>query len=286
MWQGDRALLLFGLSALIAALAIGLGITERPAEQAAGVPVAAWVNGQSVAEVRYASALLAMQNRLGRALTTADRQQALTHIINEELLLQEALAIGLARSDVLVRKNLIQAMVQSQTLQTETPDEATLRDFFARKRARFTPEVKVSLQVRAATTDKAAAAFAKAVTDGAPFISTAETMGLKTIALAERLPLHQIALHLGGSARDQVARMEANDIAGPLSINQQHVFLWLVQKDVPSVRFEDMRTEVQAAWQRQQEVATIERYFTQLRDKADIRYQVLPEVPYLQSPNP
>lgn len=278
----DRVLSLFGLSALIAALAIGLGVIDRPTDEAVSWPVAAWVNGEPIAEVRYASTLLAMQNNLKRTLTTDDRLNAMERLVDEELMLQYALGLGLARNDSLVRKNLIQAVVQSLSLQTEDVDEQTLRDFFVRERARFLPEVKVSVQVRTTPSPTVAAAFAKALAAGYGFVEAADAAELESVALAEKLPLHQIALHLGGTARAHIKTMAEGDIIGPLTINERHVFIWLIEKEAKATNYEDVQDQVQAAWRRQAQTNAINRHLDTLRAKASIRYQVTPEQPYLR----
>ena len=114
---------LAGLAGLTFALLTALGILppqfgNQELRLRGDVPIAS-VNGESVSKVEYLRALTAMQAGLNRSLTEMDKKAALQVLIDEEVILQHALNIGLARSDPMARKNLVQALMRSTTLLTD-----------------------------------------------------------------------------------------------------------------------------------------------------------------------
>ena len=93
---------LAGLAGLTFALLTALGILppqfgNQGLRLRGDVPIAS-VNGESVSKVEYLRALTAMQAGLDRSLTETDKKAALQVLIDEEVILQHALNIGLARS--------------------------------------------------------------------------------------------------------------------------------------------------------------------------------------------
>lgn len=275
--NADYLFLVAALIALGGALAMALGFANQ--WRVGGV--AAWVNGESVSEERYASTLLAMQNSLRRSLTTEDRQRALRNIIDEELILQEALALGLARSDVVARKNLIQSLLTQATVASEVSDEQTLRAFFRQNKQLFAPPAQVSLQVLQAAGVDQAAMFAEALRQGQAFLEAGQAQGLTPIALPDDLPLERAAGYIGGSALPILKRMAANEIAGPLAFADGFIFIWLTARTDVQISYEQVASQVQAEWIRRQQEEAFADYLEELRQAAHIRTLISPGEPYL-----
>ena len=100
-----RTTIAFALAAFVglgAALFSALGLSFEARDSAA----VAYVNGAPIPQAEYIRALDAMQASLDRTLTEADKARALQILIDEELIIQEALRLDLASDDRLVRKNL------------------------------------------------------------------------------------------------------------------------------------------------------------------------------------
>ncbi|MEC8030165.1 MAG: hypothetical protein VX167_05650, partial [Pseudomonadota bacterium] len=88
-----------GLAGLTLALLTALGILppkfgNQDLRLRGDVPIAS-INGEPVSKVEYLRALTAMQAGLDRTLTEADRKSAIQVLIDEEVILQHALNIGL-----------------------------------------------------------------------------------------------------------------------------------------------------------------------------------------------
>lgn len=103
-------------AALGAALAaVGLAGGVRPAPRVPADAVAT-VNGVPIARATYAAALAAVAgDRKDGALDPEVRQRVLDRLIEEELLVQRGLALGLARLDPRVRADLVAAVLGQVT---------------------------------------------------------------------------------------------------------------------------------------------------------------------------
>ena len=135
-----RWLLAAGAAAGIALAAAGLvrgaalpGRILAPGEVARvnGVPIRA-------EELERLVAALEMDKR--SPITDEDRARVLDRLIEEELLVQRAVDIGLVDSEPGVRKALVQALVDSIVAEAESaePEPETLRQFYEEHRDYFT----------------------------------------------------------------------------------------------------------------------------------------------------
>ena len=111
-----RALLALGAALGLAAAAVGLlrsgaGDASRAALGSHGV--AASVNGEPVRLDAYRRAVAALASDRRDPLDAEDRRRVLDRMIDEELLVQRGLELGLARHDRRVRADLVQAVIES-----------------------------------------------------------------------------------------------------------------------------------------------------------------------------
>ncbi len=271
---------LAGLAGLTLASLTALGILppqfgNQNLRVSSDVPVAS-INGEGVSKVEYLRALTAMQAGLDRSLSEADKKTALPVLIDEEVILQHALAIGLARSDPMARKNLVQALMRSTALLTDyETDTATLEAFFAENKHLFIAPRMV--RVKALTTNDAsiADAFKQAIRNGEAFEAAGQRLGLTGKDLPDDIPLGKAADYLGGTARDRLAKLQEGEIIGPIksgsTANPQYMYIWLMKATRLDVQFGEVKDIVTAEWQRRQEEKAFESYLRDLRRSADIR---------------
>ena len=261
----------YALAALLAlAAAVGLSLNVRPGQMLNYGQVAT-VNHRGISQAEYQRALSAMQNGLDRALTRDDRERALHLLIDEELLVQNALNLGLANEDRLIRKNLVQALMASAIAARKAePDESQLHDFYRQNQALFTEPRASTLEVLAATEPFDASQFLRALDEGAGFSEAGERNGFQMIEMPQELPLAKIGDLLGGPARDTVAGMQEGDIAGPVESLGRKLFIWLKQDRGGPLTFAEARDAVYMEWQRRNDEHTLQTYLAELRRKARI----------------
>jgi hypothetical protein len=108
-----RPLWLLGVGAAVIAALAALGLARGPQPASPMPPDAvAVVNGAPIARATYAAALAAVAgDRRDGAVDPAVRQRVLDRLIEEELLVQRGLALGLARLDPRVRADLVAAVL-------------------------------------------------------------------------------------------------------------------------------------------------------------------------------
>ncbi len=162
-------LLLLGM-ALGAAFA-GFGLVRESEVPVRGLAadVVAQVNGKSISWAQLETALGLLARDRERTPTSEEKRHVLERLIDEELLFQRGLALGLVESDRKLRGDLVAAVVAAATVEAEAiaPSDADLRAFHeANHRMFVTPSPLRVAQVFVATgtrgEDKARALAAKA----------------------------------------------------------------------------------------------------------------------------
>ena len=198
---------------LLGALVAGLDLV-RADEASAGTledDVVARVDGHPIPRERYERALAAVAaDRRGGSVSAADRARVLDRLVEEELLVQEALALGLAERDRRVRADLAAAAIDLlvERATQDVPDDATLRRFYEEESGYFRAAVRV--RVRHAyfpTADEAARgrlalASGRAATGDAP----------PPVPLPQGLvSLRDLTAALGPTAAREVASLEPGE---------------------------------------------------------------------------
>lgn len=147
-----RAWLLAGGMLAGAALAVFyIARVPQPAEPTADA--VAWVAGRPIAREAYDNALRAVAtDRKTGALREGDRERVLQRLIDQELLIDRAIELGLHERDPQIRNQLATAMIDFlvQRAETEGRDatDADLREFYEAERFRFerAPQYRVAVE--------------------------------------------------------------------------------------------------------------------------------------------
>ncbi len=259
-----------------AALYSALGLSGAPGGDRGGV---AYVNGESIPQSEYARALSAMQAGLERPLSAEDKERALRILIDEELIVQEAMRLGLPQSDRLVRKNLVEAMLRSPAALSRStpPTEADLQTFFEQNSGMFSNARIVTVEAVRANDDTAAAAFVDRLNSGASFEAARASAGLERLSVPAALPIAKTGDYLGGGARDAIISMQTGDIAGPIETESGVVFLWMTGSEGGARSFAAAKADVIRELERRQEEAAFADYIARLRKQARINIMDNPE---------
>jgi hypothetical protein len=148
----SRWLLVGGLAAGALLAAIGLRAAPRPALPPEGV---ARVADRVILREAWQRAVAAVAADRRTALTPADERHVLERLIDEELLVQHGIALGLVENDARLRSTLVSEVMQAATQAARAePDEAALRAFYDEQTALFAPAAR--LHVRAWRVDAGA----------------------------------------------------------------------------------------------------------------------------------
>ena len=267
---------LFGGAAFLglgAALYSALGIAGAPfTNGGGGRSGVAYVNGEAIPQSEYARALSAMQAGLERPLSAEDKARALRILIDEELIVQDAMRLGLPQSDRLVRKNLVEAMIRAPGTLAKAgpPADAELRDFYDENSAMFRTARMVSVEAVLASNPASADAFVDALHSGASFEASRVAAALNRIPVPPELPIAKIGDYLGGGARDTIAAMQAGDIAGPIETESGAIFLWMTRSEGGPRTFDEAEADIRSEVERRRDEKAFAEYVARLRKNARI----------------
>ena len=214
---GSRSVAWLGAGALAGVAAAGLALLgggDAPPRPAPGA--VATVNGAVVRDADYQRALAALAADRREPIGESERRFVLDRLVDEELLVQRALELGLARSDRLVRNQLVAAMIAAVTEDAAAaePSDAALRAFHAENADFFAAPGRLrarQLWVRAAplrTPDEARARAVEAAARlraGEPFDAVAAALGDPLVAPLPDAALRRYLAELRARAEIHVA---------------------------------------------------------------------------------
>jgi len=284
------ALLALGAGAGILAAAAGLvGRADLGRSLPAGA--VARVNGQLITAEEYRRVLagLAADRRAG--VDDQGRRQVLERLIDEELLVERGLELGLARRDPRVRKDLTAAVIDAVVAESadREPSETELEAFSVER-----PEVlrrPGRLRVRqvwcrAATADDEPTALARAreaagrLRGGEEFAAVRDAVGDPELApLPDALlPPAKLLDYLGPTALRTALVLQAGAVSDPVRSRTGYHVLQVVERsndvDVP---FVEARPEVLAEFRRRTGERALHAYLDELRRRGEI--DVAPRLP-------
>ncbi|HSJ97137.1 MAG TPA: SurA N-terminal domain-containing protein, partial [Myxococcota bacterium] len=146
---GSRSIAWLGAGALagVAAAALSL-LGSGAAGPALPDGAVATVNGTVLRAADYQRALAALESDRRNPVGEGERRFVLDRLVDEELLVQRALELGLATSDRMVRNQLVAAMLTAVTDDAGLvePDEASLRAFHTEHGDRFQAPARLQVE--------------------------------------------------------------------------------------------------------------------------------------------
>ena len=147
-------------------LATGYGLLDRD-KQAGELPenVIARVNDVQIRSESFDRALERQQLDSTDPLSTEDRLWVLQRLIDEELLLQRGLALGMAESESEVRNAIVRSLIASVTAQADAADPSAedLQAWFLQNPERFTYSSALAIDAWVSDDQNSAQAYAAAL---------------------------------------------------------------------------------------------------------------------------
>ena len=268
---------------LAAGAALGLaaalwGALGQPGFGRPGRDAIATVAGVEVSRADYERALGALAADKRTPLTSADARRALDRLVDEELLVQRGLELGLGTSDLAVRKAVVDAMVQFAAAETagRQPDDDELRAFYMGRPGlvRTAPQVRVHV-VSFPSRDRAGVeAMRSALRAGKDFDAAARSAGGEAVIVPDMLlPAQKLGDYAGPAVRDAAVALKPGEAAGPIDAGGVPTFiLSLDRREGAAPPFEAVRDAVAEEWRRRQAETALDEYLAGLRRTAKIRY--------------
>jgi len=244
--------------------------------------VVARVNGMDILDSDYQRylSLLAMDRR--NPLDDEARRHVLDRMIEEKLLLQRGVDLGLIESDPRVRKAITGAMISSvvSDITAASPSERELRAFFAEHRDYFALPERIHLRrlvfrPRQPGEDLMARArlARQELLAGEEFATVQDRHGDKDILAPPDglLPPHKLQEYVGPEQLKRVRAMGEGMVSEPL-VGTEGLVLLIKAGHQPrqDVRFEDVLEQVVTEYKRRAGDEALRAYLDQLRESADL----------------
>jgi hypothetical protein len=282
----DRRTALLLLAGALAGIGLAaFGIARSGEDAASLLPGAiALVNGQAIpaeAFARFAGAVAAERRR--GALDTAEKRRLLERMIDEELLFQRGLQLGLARHEPTARRAIVAAVIAALTsdAEAEEPTESELRAFHAEARDRFTRPGRIELEAAFVGTRgrpdaesyERAEEIARRLRAGKPFDDVVAALGDESAAPLPGgpLPVETVRQYLGPTAAHAAGRLAAGEVSDPLrGVGGYHVLVLRSRQPGEMAPFETVRTQVRAEYLRSLGERALRRTLEELRAEAAI----------------
>ncbi|MBI3781972.1 MAG: peptidyl-prolyl cis-trans isomerase [Deltaproteobacteria bacterium] len=278
------ALLAVGAAAGILLAAAGILRTGSSSTGALPAGVIAQVNGHAIRLQDYERAINALAQDRRSGIDATQRKLVVDRLIDDELLLERAMELGLARDDLRVRRALTGAVIESVVADQDSiqPSDRELRSFYDSERDFFTSPGQLRLRqiwLRASTpadTDAALDRARKAITrlrSGDDFSSVKHDLGDQEIApLPDALvPVTKLGDYLGPTAMRTALGMKTGEISDPVRSNTGYHVLQLVERrSAEPPPFEDIKPQVAAEFRRRASEQALRTYLDDLRSRADV----------------
>lgn len=254
--RAPRWLLVAGLAAGATLAAAGL----RPPGSADGsLPpqAVARVDDRLILRDAWLRAVAAVASERRTPLTAADQRHILDRLIDEELLVQHGVALGLVERDARLRSTLVsEVMLAARNAARSMPDEAALREFHAEHGEFFAPAGRLRVRAWRIGADGAREPFTPAIPDAL-------------------LPPAKLQAYLGPALTAAALGLQPGQASAPVESQGAAVVIELVEAQ-PGVAppFEQVREQVRAEAQRRADEAAVRALLADLRARTPIVVEV------------
>lgn len=241
-----RWLLVAGLG-LGAALAAA-GLRGAPGPQSLPPQAVARVNQHLILRDAWLRAVAAVASERRTPLTDADQRHILDRLVDEELLVQHGLALGLVESDARLRSTLVSEVILAATgAAAGELDAAVLRRFYEEHRDFFTPAGRLHVRAWRLGRDGQRLPFEPAVPD-AP------------------LPIAKLESYLGPALTAKVQTLAPGQASEPIAGEGAPVVLELLEAQPGATPpFEQIRDQVRVEAKRRADEEAVRVLLAQLR---------------------
>ena len=243
-----RWLLVAGLAAGAALAAAGL--KGGPATPQLPPNAVARVNQQLILRDAWLRAVAAVASERRAPLTEADQRRILDRLIDEELLVQHGVALGLVEHDARLRSTLVSEVMLAATRgAAETPDEAALRRFYDEHRAFFAPTGRLRVQAWRLDANGARRPFEPAVPDAL-------------------LPVAKLQAYLGPALTQAALALPPGQASATLPSESGPVVLQVLQAQAGAAPpFEQVRDQVRVEARRRADEDAVRALLAELRTR-------------------
>jgi parvulin-like peptidyl-prolyl isomerase len=284
---------LLGVGAVAGLVLAAHGLVASGVRQGDALPerVVARVNGSEILTDDYLRLVAGLERDTREIADEKSRRHVLDRMIDEEVLVQRGLELGLAESDRRIRANVTAAMIRSILVEVEDrrPTASELREFYEDYRDFFTQPGRVRVhqlffRVPGSSEQQAAAERAREVRDriepGQALTALRGEYGDPEISpLPDALlPAAKLREYLGPTALRAALELEVGEVSPPVRSGTGYHILQLVEREPPRTPdLSEIEAQVRTEWLRRAGDRALREYLDALRDQAEI--VVAPQLP-------
>jgi parvulin-like peptidyl-prolyl isomerase len=246
--------------------------------------VVAQVNATPILAADFERLVAGLESDTRSVADAATRQRVLDRMIDEELLVQRGLELGLAARDRKVRGDLSSAVIRSVVVEADQRevDEDELRAFFEREIAFFTQPGRLRVdqilfRVRDASLQEAAKQRAQraraALRDGRAFSAVRDEMGDPVISAIPDalLPATKLREYIGPTALAAALKLDVGEVSGPVRSGVGFHLLRAVEREPSRTPdFAAFEAQIRAEWRRRAGDEALRNYLDELRSRATV----------------
>jgi len=277
-----RPLLLLSAGAALGLAMAASSLLSLPSRQR-GLPdgAVARVNDASIRREAYERLVAALDADRRSPITEEDRRHVLDRLIEEELLVQHAVDLGLLHTDRRARADLVSAVLGSITASADLyePDPDAVQEFYAENRDYFALPGRIwvrELVFRGSgepALEKARQA-AQRLRSGEGVHAVREALGDPAVAPLPDAPLPPAKLreYLGPTALSVALGLESGQVSDPVQTPQGYLVLVMVERSESQVRpLAEVERLVRAEMRRRAGDRLLRERLDALRAQAEVR---------------
>ncbi|MCZ6830901.1 MAG: peptidylprolyl isomerase [Gammaproteobacteria bacterium] len=268
--------LLLVMGALLGAILAASGVLEAPKPEL-GNELVASVNGEYISKSDYLGYLDLLARDKRNPMSAADRRHVLDRIIEEKLLIERGLGIGLPYSDPKIRKSIVDAMIQTiiSDVSSAEPDRSNLQEFYHQNSNYFASLARIRVQRMVFRGEdaqqRAQAAYASLSAED--WHTVARKMADTDILSlpGSMLPISKLRGYLGPTLTELALNLPVGGYSPPHADQAGYTILQLLdlQRSEPQP-LEKIREQVLREFQRRADDNALREYLQELREAADI----------------
>ena len=277
--QSSRPQYLLIIGAIIGLLLAASGLLDDQPDLA--TMAVATVNDQIISKEDYLDYLSLLANDKRNPLTENDRRHVLNRMIEEKLLVERGVDIGLTDSDPTIRKAITNAMIQTiiTDVASTEPSNEELTAFYQKNKNYFAKPARIQLQrVIFRADDKSIAranaqAASKRLQQGESFQQVKNQLGSNEILKIPNtlLPPNKLRQYIGPQLTLAALIMAAGEISEPIEDNAGYSILWVIRNEKTApLPLEQVRDLVSNEYNRRAGDKALQDYLVRLRQQADI----------------
>ena len=241
------------------------------------------VNGHPIYQTDWDLALQALSMNKRNEITDEDKRLVLERLIDEQLLLQRGLEIDLPQTEGMVRKSIVNSMIDKIVVEGQlfTVSENVLIDFYEDNKDFFSghSEVhikKIFLEYKSQSEDEEKLdTIRQLLIDGEDFDFVEAEYGDYILPEIPNmlLPIKKLKDYVEPDLVDIILNMTPGQITSEIETENGYVFLYMLS----SIRgeekdFQSVKKEVLSEYNRRNDELSLKNYIEWLRNKSEIIY--------------